>query len=153
MQSYDLLRGGVLASLQSMGFGPGSTVYITGHSLGAAMAGLCAFDLQALGYSVSGYSFGQPRDGDSTYASTFQERVPLGTWYRVVHYADIVPHLPPELVGFHHTSQEVWYTEDSSSFKVCDGSGEDSSCSDSLDFPTSVSDHLHYLNVPISQSC
>lgn len=70
-QAYDLIRDSVLSAVQNLGFGPGSTVYVTGHSLGAAMAGLCAFDMQALGYSVSGYSFGQPRDGDKAYSQTY----------------------------------------------------------------------------------
>jgi hypothetical protein len=48
---------------------------------------------------------------------------------------------------------QVWYNEDSSSYKVCDGSGEDPTCSDSLLSPISVSDHLHYLGIPISGLC
>jgi len=152
-QAYDLLRPGVLASLKAMGLGPGSRVHLTGHSLGAAMAGLCAFDLNNLGYQVTGYTFGQPRDGDARYSKTFAQNFPSGTWYRVTHNADIVVHLPPEFLGFQHTDTEVWYNEDSTSYTVCDGSGEDSKCSDSVDLPISIEDHLHYLNVPISRSC
>ena len=44
---------------------------------------------------------------------------------RVVHYADPVPHLPTEFMGFHHVSTEVWYREFTLDYRVCDGSGED----------------------------
>lgn len=47
----------------------------------------------------------------------------------------------------------MWYNSDSSSYQVCDGSGEDKKCSDYLTFDTSISDHLHYINIPISGSC
>jgi hypothetical protein len=36
----------------------------------------------------------------------------------VVHYYDIVPHMPQELLGYHHVTTEVWYNEASSSYKV-----------------------------------
>jgi len=118
-QGYGLLRDQVLAALTRMGVGPGNgKVVLTGHSLGAAMAGLCAMDLKSLGYDVAGYTFGQPRDGDAAYAQTYNQMFPrdLGQWFHVVHQADIVAHLPPEFLGFHHTGTEVWYTEDFSSY-------------------------------------
>ena len=51
------------------------------------------------------------------------------------------------------TSSQVWYNEASSSYQVCDGSGEDPNCSDSLLLPDSISDHLTYLGIPISGLC
>lgn len=50
------------------------------------------------------YTYGQPRVGNAAYAQAFAG---LSSEYRVVHYADIVPHLPPELLGFHHVPTEV----------------------------------------------
>lgn len=77
-------------------------IHVTGHSLGAAIAALCAFDLYDNGYNiVEVYTFGQPRVGDATFAKNYNERFD-GYSYRVVHYADIVPHLPPELLDFTH---------------------------------------------------
>jgi len=74
--------------------------------------------------------------------------------YRVVHYADIVPHVPPMSFGYRHTVEEIWYTENSSSYTACSvKEGEDPKCSDSLTLPVSVSDHLTYLNIPISKLC
>jgi len=56
-------------------------------------------------------------------------------------------------MGFRHAPREVWYTKNQTSYTVCDGSGEDPKCSDSLYVATSVSDHLNYLNLPISRLC
>jgi predicted lipase len=50
------------------------------------------------------YTFGQPRVGNDAFATVFKSLV---NEYRVVHYADIVPHLPPEVLGFHHVPTEV----------------------------------------------
>jgi predicted lipase len=131
------------------------TIVVTGHSLGAAMAGIAIFDLHMSGFNVAGphYTFGHPRDGDETYSSTFASTLGKDTLYRVVHYKDIVPHLPLEAMGYKHTPREVWYTEDQTSYRVCDGSGEDPTCMDSLLLPDSVSDHLSYLDLPISRMC
>ena len=43
--------------------------------------------------------------------------------------------------------------ERAQSFKVCDDSGEDPTCSNSLWYTTSVDDHLNYLNISISVHC
>ena len=51
---------------------------------------------------------------------------------------------------------QVYYDEPSTSHKVCDGSGEDASCSNSCGpiSCTSISDHLLYLNTPLgSDAC
>ena len=152
-KAYIALSAKMAAALDALGSGP---VAITGHSLGAALAGYAAFDLKSRGYDTTSspqYTFGMPRDGDKAYSDGFAAYVGASSFYRVVHHADIVPHLPSEFMGFHHIPREVWYTENSTSYRVCDGSGEDPNCSDSLLFPVSVSDHLHYLNIPISGLC
>jgi predicted lipase len=64
-----------------------------------------ALNQQSSSHSVvTFYTYGQPRVGNAAYASTFAGLV---SEYRVVHYADIVPHLPPEVLGFHHVPTEV----------------------------------------------
>lgn len=74
--------------------------------------------------------------------------------YRVTHNADIVPHVPPTLMGFQHGVSETWYDEAFDSYTECSTTnGEDPSCSDSVLLPVSVSDHLSYFNFPISNSC
>lgn len=46
------------------------------------------------------------------------------------------------------------YVEDSSTFTACSvKNGEDSKCSDSIDIPDSIADHLDYMAIPISNLC
>lgn len=61
------------SQLQSAVDGLGSSdIFATGHSLGAALANLAAFELTLAGYPVSAMiNFGQPRVGDPTYADCF----------------------------------------------------------------------------------
>jgi hypothetical protein len=126
---------------------PTTPIFATGHSLGAALAVLAAVDLDIyyhnsfLSVGII-YTFGEPRVGNLPFAEYFDT---LTTdKYRLVHYRDIVPSLPPKLLGFHHIENEIWYDENFSSYKACKG-GEDPTCSDSL-ISWSVSDHLTYLN-------
>jgi predicted lipase len=71
-------------------------VRVTGHSLGAANAALCGFDLASTGFVPSDrlyvYTYGEPRVGNKVFAQMFDKIVP-NAW-RLVHYADLVPHLP-----------------------------------------------------------
>jgi predicted lipase len=69
------------------------------------------------------YTFGSPRVGNNKFSQFFSTII--GNSFRVVHYRDIVPHLPPKDLGFHHISREVFYAEDNSSYTVCDSTGED----------------------------
>ncbi|KAA0170639.1 hypothetical protein FNF27_06527 [Cafeteria roenbergensis] len=151
-RSYLALAPAVKVALNGIGAG---TVVITGHSLGAGMAGIAMLDLHTSGFNLASthYTFGHPRDGDNTYASTFNSVLGSSRLFRVVHYKDIVPHLPFEWMGFHHSPREVWFNEAQTSYQVCDGTGEDPNCSDSLTIAASISDHLDYLNLPISNMC
>ncbi|CAN0470780.1 unnamed protein product, partial [Laminaria digitata] len=74
---------------------PSYMVLVTGHSLGAAAAAVCAADLTQRMLVESGrvvlYTLGEPRAGDGIFAEGLNDRV--GTAYRVVHNRDVVPHL------------------------------------------------------------
>ncbi|XP_031486597.1 uncharacterized protein LOC116255031 isoform X3 [Nymphaea colorata] len=102
-------------------------------------------------------TFGQPRVGNSVFASYFSEHVPAT--FRITNEHDMVPHLPPYYTYFpqktyHHFPREVWlYTLGVGSLvyrieQVCDSSGEDPSCSRSVS-GNSISDHLNYLGVEL----
>eukprot|EP00049_Salpingoeca_infusionum_P005316 m.90811 g.90811 ORF g.90811 m.90811 type:complete len:295 (-) comp12929_c0_seq1:56-940(-) len=134
-------------------------VYVTGHSLGAAISGLCAFDLarDKPSLSVHLHNFGMPRVGDIQFAQVFNSTVASAT--RMVHRHDIVPHLPPAPFGFHHISTEVWDQSpettsppSAQTYKVCDGSGEDPTCSESIDaLHWVIEDHDYYMGTTNSE--
>lgn len=79
----------------------GKPFYLTGHSLGGAIASLVSWKMTALGLlPADAYTFGSPRVGDSTFAAAAQPE------WRVVDEFDIVPELPPWL-GYSQLGSEV----------------------------------------------
>ncbi|KAL3505776.1 hypothetical protein ACH5RR_031158 [Cinchona calisaya] len=152
------LRPGILSAVERAKELYGDIkVMVTGHSMGGAMAAFCALDLSvnAGERDVEVVTFGQPRIGNTAFASYYSQVVP--NTIRVTHEHDIVPHLPPYYSYFpqktyHHFPREVWlynigfenlvFTVE----KVCDGSGEDPTCSRSV-AGTSILDHLVYYGV------
>ena len=87
-----------------------------------------------------------PTVGDDNWRLYYGTQIPNN--YRITHNADPVPHLPPELFGFHHTATEVWYNELETHYHVCDGSGEDKAGADGVIFPLLITDHLTCKHVP-----
>ena len=70
-------------------------IYITGHSLGGALATMAAAALSDNGINVTGvYTFGQPRVGDRTFVNQLHTHI-NGKVFRFVNNNDIVPHVPP----------------------------------------------------------
>jgi triacylglycerol lipase len=69
-------------------------IFVTGHSLGGALAILCARYLQRKSFWVkSVYTFGQPRVGNASFAHAYDFNLRDKT-FRVVNEEDIVPRLP-----------------------------------------------------------
>ncbi|XP_022138095.1 lipase isoform X2 [Momordica charantia] len=135
------IRPGILRAVErARKFYGNLDIMVTGHSMGGAMAAFCGLDL-AVNYkaqNVQVMTFGQPRIGNSVFASFYSNIVP--NTFRVTHEHDIVPHLPPfysylPRKTYHHFPREVWlYDIGFGSLvyrveKVCDDSGEDPSCS------------------------
>eukprot|EP01012_Entosiphon_sulcatum_P067206 TRINITY_DN9678_c0_g1_i1.p1 TRINITY_DN9678_c0_g1~~TRINITY_DN9678_c0_g1_i1.p1 ORF type:complete len:992 (-),score=141.37 TRINITY_DN9678_c0_g1_i1:308-3283(-) len=83
-------------------------VYLTGHSLGGAMAYFAAYDIA---YSLQNakvlcYTFGAPRAGNSTFAQYYDALVP--DTYRIVNKSDVVTTIPPSFLGlFRHVGKQV----------------------------------------------
>lgn len=75
------------------------------------------------------YTYGQPRVGNANFAAFLQSRIP--EVFRVVNYADMVPHVPPSAFGFQHGGKEYWYNPRGMKvYKAC--ASEDKTCSNSL---------------------
>jgi len=149
--AYMQLRERIMRYLEGV---PKVDLVVTGHSLGASMASLCAFDIvtqpDRMGFkSVSTITYGEPRTGNLAFHKAFSRLIP-DSW-RVTHYKDVVPKVPFQSFGFYHTAREIWYSsrdyEKTDDYQVCDGSGEDPKCQNSLWFATSVQDHLYYIGV------
>ncbi|KAE9034894.1 hypothetical protein PR002_g7881 [Phytophthora rubi] len=85
---------------------PGVSVYITGHSMGGALAVLAAYDL-AVNFSikVNMYNFGGPRVGNPSFRQHYDRCVP--TSYRVVMDGDIVPGWPKFWGLYQHVGTEI----------------------------------------------
>jgi len=78
-------------------------LFIAGHSLGAALAVLCAVRAKQ-DFSVTPeaiYAFGMPRIGSAEFAMAFNQTLGHLT-YRFVHGEDIVATVPPSVLGFRH---------------------------------------------------
>jgi hypothetical protein len=76
-------------------------IFITGHSLGGAMATLlaCAIYLRFKDNPVTLYTYASPRVGDIEFARHWNYLVPH---LRHVYRNDIIPAVPPADLGYHH---------------------------------------------------
>ena len=86
------------------------TVWITGHSLGGALAELCAARASfAHSVPIRGvYTFGQPRVGDKTFADAVSAR--LGSViFRFVNDKDIVPRVPLFSMRYCHYGSQHFF--------------------------------------------
>lgn len=87
---------------------PVKNLVITGHSLGGALAALCAMrcatELDSVANAV--YTFGMPRVGTRKFATRYNKRFGEVT-YRFVHGHDIVPTVPPPSFQFSHVGRYI----------------------------------------------
>lgn len=107
-----------------------ASIWVTGHSLGGAIATMAALDFRdTFGRLDQFYSFGEPRPGNSNFS--LHVKLSLQNYYRVIHYADIVPHYPPQgLLDYYQAGIQIWYTENMQSYKEC--LTEDPNCANSI---------------------
>lgn len=83
-------------------------VYVTGHSLGGALAHLFAFDLsfgpQAPAFAAL-LTFASPRVGKQAWRDAYDARIPSARSTRAYNQHDLVPDLPPKDFGYHDVGQ------------------------------------------------
>ena len=89
----------------------GQSIWLTGHSLGGALATLAAFRLiQSSEFSLSGlYTFGQPRVGKWGFADFFNKSQ-RNKIFRFVNNNDFVTLVPPFLFEYAHVGQLYYLT-------------------------------------------
>jgi len=156
--AYANVRPSLLEALQELNC---TSVALTGHSLGAALATLASMELRAgLNVSVEAvWTYGKPRVGDAHFVEAYiraadRQGVYPPLW-RVVQYRDPIPRMNLYSLPWHprHEPLEVYYTtEDSSVYRLCPPTPrqlEDPDCM--LATPVwkcSFSDHMKYLRLP-----
>ncbi len=87
-------------------------VFLTGHSLGAALATLAAARWHDIGRHVNAvYTFGQPRTGDHAFARNFNFAF-MPTTFRIVNQNDLVTRIPPRSFGYSHLGTFKYITSD-----------------------------------------
>lgn len=80
----------------------GQTIWLTGHSLGGALAMLATAFFVEQGIQPAGlYTFGQPRVGNQNFAFRFLEQYKQS--YRLVCEGDVVSCVPPQKLGYEHS--------------------------------------------------
>jgi len=143
-KTADAIFGAVQSLLSN---GSVTSVTTVGHSLGGALAILEAMSLRLRlpsSVTVSARTFGAPRVGDAGFANFFDSQV--SDIQRTNNKQDLVPILPPQLLGFQHPAGEVHILADDS-VVACSGNdnNSDGQCSDSS-VPTiiqgSIPNHL-----------
>jgi hypothetical protein len=122
LEDFNAIKDAVVGQVRKcMGSRPASTwpaspgVFITGHSLGGALAIFCALECWRQALPVSGvYTFGQPRVGNAAFAALYDRTrmingAVLGDiTFRVVNQNDIVPRTPGLLLGYRHGGTELF---------------------------------------------
>ena len=140
---------------------PSYQIWVTEHSLGAAVASLAsawlAYHNIAPRKNIILYTFGMPRVGDYDYALQHDQLV--NNSFRVVNYNDLVPHFPRVVSenifnGPYHHGVEVFYSPEATSVysthKECHGKpyNEDVECSFSKQ-TKSIERHRNYFGIPV----
>jgi hypothetical protein len=87
---YDTIRDKIISTLKDVG--KDKNIYITGHSLGAAVATICHLDIGNKGWKPTTYVFAPPRVGNNEFATLINNS--NGTLTNLVNTADIIPTLP-----------------------------------------------------------
>ncbi|CAD5222630.1 unnamed protein product [Bursaphelenchus xylophilus] len=127
-------------------------IWITGHSLGGALASLLAasivFNYPQHSERVVLYTYGEPRVGNKKFADFLDSNVKNS--FRVIHNKDLVVNIPPlDENRFYHRKNAVFYQnnmKEGDDFILCNGT--DQYCTKKYTrFPPSVRDHHYYYGV------
>lgn len=82
----------------------GRPIFVTGHSLGAALAQLAALYLASVGKDVASvYTYGSPRVGNKDFQRGYESLLKDRTFLHI-NNSDIVTTIPLKLLGFRHVA-------------------------------------------------
>ncbi|MFC3884710.1 lipase family protein [Bacillus songklensis] len=96
MGVYESCRDELIGTLK--GLSPLKPIFMTGHSLGAALATLHAFDasINLDDRIIIMVNFASPRVGDPTFVYQYKQYIPYSLRY--VNFVDLIPFLPPRKI-------------------------------------------------------
>ncbi len=109
-QAYWPIRDTLFAKVERLLKTKPRSVYVTGHSLGGALALMATAELAnhqdaLIRDSIAAcYTFGCPRAGDASF--DLYVKVPL---YRVTNGVDLVPAVPPAILGYRHVGDTRYF--------------------------------------------
>ncbi|KAJ3059879.1 hypothetical protein HDU98_004105 [Podochytrium sp. JEL0797] len=155
--AWSLLSGDIESALMDkLQRYPDYNVTFVGHSLGASVALLAGVDLTSRGVldaqRVHVVNMGQPRVGNPAFGD-FVKGIGFAEVSRIVHYNDIVPHLPPLSDSYRQEITEFWIKQDGVTVTCNDvlNDGEDKNCSNlpSVLANLSTKSHLTYFNITV----
>ncbi|MDF2670936.1 MAG: lipase, partial [Paenibacillus sp.] len=94
------------------------TLYVTGHSLGGALASLCALDsaVNTPFHNPRLYTYGSPRVGDPAFVKALGRTIACS--HRVANPYDLVPHLPPIVYRQPRTKDYYYYMQVKQAFEL-----------------------------------
>ena len=111
LAAFDSILPALADTLRQMDAAHSRPIIICGHSLGGALAALCALELSRQNFNVAQvYTYGQPRVGNAAFAKLYEAALGDRT-FRLVYQEDIVPrvpHLPGLIDPYRHCGQEVF---------------------------------------------
>lgn len=104
---YSSARNEIISTINRLS--PDKTITITGHSLGGALATLCAVDIAAnTSYkSPNLFTFGSPRVGDPAFTKAFTQYVRNS--YRIANPFDVVTYAPPTIYKLPKREKRYYY--------------------------------------------
>ncbi|KAL8750962.1 MAG: hypothetical protein Q9199_006736 [Rusavskia elegans] len=95
---------------------PDHRIVVTGHSLGGAVATIAAAELRRLDAHFAAqtelYTFGSPRIANKEAARWLSDQSRFS--WRITNENDLVPRLPPRVLGYHHMEPEYWIAQNGS---------------------------------------
>jgi hypothetical protein len=132
---------------------PDASVYLTGHSLGGAVALLASIELESRGIvgwdKLNVYTFGQPRVGDQVFADFLNSRSGA-TFLRITNKFDMIPSLPPRLLSYTHHQYIALYEDNKR--QECSKAEEEEKCF-AFYSVFQIEQHGQYFGSKLSDNC
>lgn len=100
----------MLAEIQRLNTERPRPIFVTGHSMGGAMATIAALELVNEGLTPRAvYTYGSPVVGDRAFAREYDDALGSNT-FRIVNQTDDVPRILA--LGYHHVGEERYLNDD-----------------------------------------